>query len=320
MRQIKLIATSCLLSVALFSCDKQQEEITEPPQPTYNWTVNVRSGINSTNPDREDWVDNVTLAGSTLSTYNPNHVPALGGNAVAVFQVPAFLGKKDFFFAANLSATDQLRVGANGSETAFNQVELSTEEYLRKLIKDADYPIPMAATLRDVTSPQNNLGAITALSTANVSFERVFAKVNLSITKSANPDFYVTGIKVCNIPAIFRLGSPIQNYDKTGKAYLQDKALTFAEDNGIYTATFYLPEHVVTNPVFQSEDINSMTYLKLTLANGTERYFRIADNNLRSPNFGRIVRNAAYNVEIKDIATYRTQYQNVQTSFQKVLN
>ena len=149
-----------------------------------NWGVHILShgtspSINADAADKEDQVDNIVLAGSAANAYTP-------GSSSATFGVPRFSGKKNFFFAANLNATDRAAVGAGHTETDFNNILLNTMDYLRQPIgtKPLLEPIPMTATLRDIEvdasgnfKTRNTSGAL--VNADQVDFTRAFAKVEL---------------------------------------------------------------------------------------------------------------------------------------------
>ena len=103
-----LLATAAALSFTACSGD-EETRYPEAKSEKVAWKVDVRSqtgeSVNTDAADKEDQVDNVILAGSTYvaSLTGQSYSAAAGGTNTAVFSVESFLGKKDFFFAANLT-------------------------------------------------------------------------------------------------------------------------------------------------------------------------------------------------------------------------
>ena len=341
-----LLTTAAALTLTACSGD---EETRYPAAKSEKvaWKVDVRSqtgeSVNMDATDKEDWVDNVILAGSTYvaTLTGKSYDAAAGGTNTAVFSVESFLGKKDFFFAANLNATDAERMGISGLEQDFNKLEFNTKDYLRGFFgNDAKKPIPMSAALRDVESPTNPVSGLTSLSKSEVKLERLFARIevypsaemagSVGTDHFAPYDFEITGIKVVNVPAKFSAGGAIANYDLKNAASSTDHEYLTLDLPAVGTGTknsstlkvtypkmvFYLPEHYVSHPVFNSADANSMTCLEIsyTAKWGTspadikekakERgcpepqdgkcYFRIGDAKQGTTNYGQIRRNTVY--------------------------
>lgn len=322
------VLTACCLF--LVGCNSDIEP--ESPSPTRQWKLPVRllshgsgESINADVADDEDKVVTVVLAGSPLSDYH--------GGTTATFGVQAFMGKKNFFFATNLNTADQAAVGANGSETAFNTLELNTSDYLRGYNgNDVKLPIPMTAALRDVESPAGAMaGIVTSFSQKDVKLVRTFSKVEVEIDASraktgaltAPFEITVTGVAVKNIPAKFSLGKAIDSYDlkhaqnATNYPYL-DWTLTVptpttTTDWNVYKTSFYLPENFVSQPVFRAPDLNGMTYIEVKYSvqkmqypgptpvgppvTGTAQY-RIAGSLLDASDYGKVMRNHAYKCKI----------------------
>ena len=286
-----------------------------------NWGVHILShgtspSINADAADKEDQVDNIVLAGSAANAYTP-------GSSSATFGVPRFSGKKNFFFAANLNATDRAAVGAGHTETDFNNILLNTMDYLRQPIgtKPLLEPIPMTATLRDIEvdasgnfKTRNTSGAL--VNADQVDFTRAFAKVELEIF---NPgDFKIEKVVLCNVPSKFALAAPIQNYDKTGNGYTNvvlynDPSHTGAlHSMGTVTKTFYIPELVVTAPSFHEQLDRGMMYVAVhhgVDVTPGEKYitaYRIGDPTLSSPNYGKVLRNHVYKLKVRGSDAKRT--------------
>ena len=286
-----LMAT--VVALALTACSGDEEmRYPETKSEKVVWKVDIRSqtgeSVNKDNEDKEDQVDNVILAGSThvATLTGKTYDVATGGTNTAVFSVESFLGKKDFFFAANLNAADADRLGISGLEQDFNKLEFNTQDYIRGFFtNDAKKPIPMSAALRDVEAP-TNAGGLTSLSKSEVRLERLFARVDIEASAEVSGkngvdgkpyDFEITGLKVLNVPAKFSVGGAIANYDlkhaasASNHGYLE-LPLTLGAgtpDLTIHTKkypriSFYLPEHYVSHPVFHSADLNGMTYLEIT--------------------------------------------------------
>ncbi len=285
-----LLSAAAVLSFTACSADEETQYPASKPE-KIAWKVDVRSqtgeSVNTDATDKEDQVDNVILAGSPyVSTLTGKSFDvATGGTNTAVFNVESFLGKKDFFFAANLKADDAERMGISGVETDFNKLEFNTKDYIRGFFgNDAKKPIPMSAALRDVESPTNAVSGLTSLSKSEVKLERLFARID--ITPRAEDggynfgflpyEFTITGIRLLNVPAKFSVGGPIANYDLKHKAsatdypYLDPIQLplgTPTVNNSIKTyptISVYLPENYVSHPVFGAQDLNGMTYLEIT--------------------------------------------------------
>ena len=285
-----LLSAAAVLSFTACSADEETQYPASKPE-KIAWKVDVRSqtgeSVNTDAADKEDQVDNVILAGSPyVSTLTGKSFDvATGGTNTAVFNVESFLGKKDFFFAANLKADDAERMGISGVETDFNKLEFNTKDYIRGFFgNDAKKPIPMSAALRDVESPTNAVSGLTSLSKSEVKLERLFARID--ITPRAEDggynfgflpyEFTITGIRLLNVPAKFSVGGPIANYDLKHKAsatdypYLDPIQLplgTPTVNNSIKTyptISVYLPENYVSHPVFGAQDLNGMTYLEIT--------------------------------------------------------
>lgn len=285
-----LLSAAAVLSFTACSADEETQYPASKPE-KIAWKVDVRSqtgeSVNTDAADKEDQVDNVILAGSPyVSTLTGKSFDvATGGTNTAVFNVESFLGKKDFFFAANLKADDAERMGISGVETDFNKLEFNTKDYIRGFFgNDAKKPIPMSAALRDVESPTNAVSGLTSLSKSEVKLERLFARIDI-VPRAEDGgynfgflpyEFTITGIRLLNVPAKFSVGGPIANYDLKHKAsatdypYLDPIQLplgTPTVNNSIKTyptISVYLPENYVSHPVFGAQDLNGMTYLEIT--------------------------------------------------------
>lgn len=285
-----LLATAALLTFAGCSGDEETRYPT-PKSEKITWKVDVRSqtgeSINTDNEDKEDQVDNVILAGSThTATLTGKSFAGGGGANTAVFSIESFLGKKDFFFAANFNDADAARLGVSGLESDFNKLEFNTQDYIRGFFGNDDKkPIPMSAALRDVEAP-TGVSGLTSLSQSEVRLERLFARVDVdassamsgkNATFSSPYDIEITGIRVRNVPAKFSVGGALVNYDLKNKSQAADYAyldlelpLTSATpDAANFKKThkrmsFYIPENYVSHPVFHSADLNGMTYLEIT--------------------------------------------------------
>lgn len=285
-----LLSAAAVLSFTACSADEETQYPASKPE-KIAWKVDVRSqtgeSVNTDATDKEDQVDNVILAGSPyVSTLTGKSFDvATGGTNTAVFNVESFLGKKDFFFAANLKADDAERMGISGVETDFNKLEFNTKDYIRGFFgNDAKKPIPMSAALRDVESPTNAVSGLTSLSKSEVKLERLFARIDITPRAEAEGygfgyipyDFTITGIRLLNVPAKFSVGGPIANYDLKHKAsatdypYLDPIQLPLGTptiNNTLKTyptISVYLPENYVSHPVFGAQDLNGMTYLEIT--------------------------------------------------------
>ena len=285
-----LLSAAAVLSFTACSADEETQYPASKPE-KIAWKVDVRSqtgeSVNTDATDKEDQVDNVILAGSPyVSTLTGKSFDvATGGTNTAVFNVESFLGKKDFFFAANLKADEAERMGISGVETDFNKLEFNTKDYIRGFFgNDAKKPIPMSAALRDVESPTNAVSGLTSLSKSEVKLERLFARIDI-VPRAEDGgynfgflpyEFTITGIRLLNVPAKFSVGGPIANYDLKHKAsatdypYLDPIQLplgTPTVNNSIKTyptISVYLPENYVSHPVFGAQDLNGMTYLEIT--------------------------------------------------------
>ena len=286
-----------------------------------NWGVHILShgtspSINADAADKEDQVDNIVLAGSAANAYTP-------GSSSATFGVPRFSGKKNFFFAANLNATDRAAVGAGHTETDFNNILLNTMDYLRQPIgtKPLLEPIPMTATLRDIEvdasgnfKTRNTSGAL--VNADQVDFTRAFAKVELEM---ANPGNYpVEKVVLYNVPNKFALAAPIQNYNTTSNGYMTGVELytdptqtDVLATTGTKTVTFYIPELTVSAPSFHEQMDRGMMYVavyhKITGETGTFiTAYRIGNPTLSSPNYGKVLRNHVYKLKVQGSAAKRT--------------
>ncbi len=285
-----LLSAAAVLSFTACSADEETQYPASKPE-KIAWKVDVRSqtgeSVNTDAADKEDQVDNVILAGSPYVSMltGKSFDVATGGTNTAVFNVESFLGKKDFFFAANLKADDAERMGISGVETDFNKLEFNTKDYIRGFFgNDAKKPIPMSAALRDVESPTNAVSGLTSLSKSEVKLERLFARIDI-VPRAEDGgynfgflpyEFTITGIRLLNVPAKFSVGGPIANYDLKHKAsatdypYLDPIQLplgTPTVNNSIKTyptISVYLPENYVSHPVFGAQDLNGMTYLEIT--------------------------------------------------------
>ena len=285
-----LLSAAAVLSFTACTADEETQYPASKPE-KIAWKVDVRSqtgeSVNTDAADKEDQVDNVILAGSPyVSTLTGKSFDvATGGTNTAVFNVESFLGKKDFFFAANLKADDAERMGISGVETDLNKLEFNTKDYIRGFFgNDAKKPIPMSAALRDVESPTNAVSGLTSLSKSEVKLERLFARIDI-VPRAEDGgynfgflpyEFTITGIRLLNVPAKFSVGGPIANYDLKHKAsatdypYLDPIQLplgTPTVNNSIKTyptISVYLPENYVSHPVFGAQDLNGMTYLEIT--------------------------------------------------------
>lgn len=286
-----LLSAAAVLSFTACTADEETQYPASKPE-KIAWKVDVRSqtgeSVNTDAADKEDQVDNVILAGSPyVSTLTGKSFDvATGGTNTAVFNVESFLGKKDFFFAANLKADDAERMGISGVETDFNKLEFNTKDYIRGFFgNDAKKPIPMSAALRDVESPTNAVSGLTSLSKSEVKLERLFARIDIVPSAEAEGasagqmipyDFTITGIRVLNVPAKFSVGGAIANYDLKHKASATDYPYLDPIDLPLGTPTVnntlktyptisvYLPENYVSHPVFGAQDLNGMTYLEIT--------------------------------------------------------
>lgn len=271
---------------AISACTAEEEELTSNNNSQEKMTVSFRvrahgtsDQINKDNTHKEDFVDNIVLAGSSLATYD---------GAVATFNINSFIGKKNFFFVANLKQEDQTRIGAAGTESDFNALHLNTADYLRGYASNPpDKSIVMAATLRDVTVQ----GAV--LSQEQVKLKRLFAKVNYDFTTGVFAGLTIQKITLENIPAKFAIGGPIDNYDlKNKKEAANYPYLTYQLSNN--KGTVYLPEHFVSNPAFRSPDAHGMTHFVIThLKRGVVETLklRIGVSTPYSTSYGQIQRN-----------------------------
>ena len=338
-----LLATAAALSFTACSGD-EETRYPEAKSEKVAWKVDVRSqtgeSVNTDAADKEDQVDNVILAGSTYvaSLTGQSYSAAAGGTNTAVFSVESFLGKKDFFFAANLNTADAERMGISGTERDFNALEFNTKDYLRgQFGNDAKKPIPMSAALRDVESPTNPVSGLTALTKSEVRLERCFARIDITPQAEIGSayglayitpyDFKITGIRIVNVPAKFSVGGPIANYDLKHAANATDYDYlaydlpvgTPTEDfTGLVrtypTISIYVPENFVSHPVFGSADFNGMTYLEITYTSqwGTEGtrwcypepqsgkcYYRIGEAKQGTQYYGQIRRNTVYKCSFK---------------------
>ncbi len=289
-----------------------------------SWGLNILShgatpSINEDATDKEDEVKSIVLAGSAANNYTPG-----AGNAT--FGIHRFIGKKNFFFAANLNAADQAKVGVGHTETDFNKVILNTNDYLRKPVgpKDLYEPFPMTATLRDIevdaTGNFKKRDASGALVPADeVNFTRAFAKVELTILNIEK--MKIDKVELCNIPQKFALAAPIQNYDKTSLGYMKvvlhddplHKHPLFTKEDAKLEMTFYVPELVVTSPTFYEQMDRGMMYVAVHHNHedfpGTKYItaFRIADPRLSlSPNYGKVIRNHVYTLTVHPSSARRT--------------
>ena len=128
-----LLTTAAALTLTACSGDEETRYPAAKSEKVV-WKVDVRSqtgeSVNTDAADKEDQVDNVILAGSTYvaSLTGKSFDAAAGGTNTAVFSVESFLGKKDFFFAANLNETDAERMGVSGLEQDFNKLEFNTRD------------------------------------------------------------------------------------------------------------------------------------------------------------------------------------------------
>lgn len=251
----------------------------------------------NTDTEREDAVESVVLAGAGTAS---------AAGAVSTFQLPAYQGKRDLFFAANIE-------GAIASNAEFNTKRYDATPYV-KFRGDAQLKLPMTATLRDVYCKTTNVGGTmhTELFQGNVpvgnatpvALTRVFARIDFDIEEVTEcwniaPN---TKIELCNVPKYFQLGNPINNYDQLSDAnkYITiDLTEVCKTKNGKFSV--YVPEHYVSSPDFGIVDIatSKMTYLRIRLAEPMDvtskpLYFLIASKKYAAPDFGQISRNKIY--------------------------
>ena len=213
---------------------------------------------------------------------------ATGGTNTAVFNVESFLGKKDFFFAANLKADDAERMGISGVETDFNKLEFNTKDYIRGFFgNDAKKPIPHECSPpRRGVAHGNAVSGLTSLSKSEVKLERLFARIDIIPTAELggrvdwkyNPyDFEITGIRVLNVPAksLSEVQSPTMTsstrHPPTDYPYLDPIDLPALGTPTISYGLKLIPPSpsiflsiFVSHPVFGSQDLNGMTYLEIT--------------------------------------------------------
>lgn len=198
------------------------------------------------------------------------------------FDVASYAGKKNFFFAANLTPTDRSRVKAATHE-AFNTLTLTTADYIPTPSTTA--PMPMVAMLVDKTF---------ADIAATFKLTRLFALVDYTITLPAG--YQLVEVTVENIPAKFSLASAIDNYDQSALGYISYNLGTQK------TGKFFLPENKVADPVFYDADHNGMTYMRVRYkesASSIQVYttgFRIAEHALGAgyAHYGHLKRNSIY--------------------------
>lgn len=313
-----VLLTACTDNEGLPIDDGQQNNA----KSVLKWGVHILShgsspSINADAADNEDKVDDIVLAGSAANAYS--------GGTTATFGVPRFTGKKNFFFAANLTTTDKNQVGVGHTETDFNNIVLNTTNYLRQPIGNqaTNKPIPMTATLRDIEvdasgnfKTRNASG--TLVNADQVNFMRAFAKVELEMANPGNCP--VQRIVLYNVPAQFALAAPIQNYDlnasytrlhgTSGKVLYSGGSLS-STSAATQTLTFYVPELTVSAPSFHEQNDRGMMYVAVyhTITGQTGNFitaYRIGDPTLGSPNYGKVLRNHIYKLKVQGSTAKRT--------------
>ena len=240
----------------------------------------------------ENEVDNVVLAGVGQSDYN---------KAGKYLQIQSSNFNRSFYFAANLSAADELVLKTSSTPEV---LELNTLDYLgtNGQLKAG---IPMVAAIdqvkySDFTSSSG--GAVQSLLVYNepVKFTRAFAKVNIGIIPSS---YNVTKVEVINVPKKFALGSAIADYDAKSKpeygyvSFDLTSMLNLSESE--LSISFYLPEHTVKNPVLNDPDTHNMTCVLITYLFSGKKYYnytRIAFNPENDTDYaygkeGKVLRN-----------------------------
>lgn len=308
---MKKVSFLTLMAFALLSifvaCDKDENGVEQPQEgkmvrATFRLFAHGSGDQINIDPEFEDKVENITLAGASQNNFSV-------ASGTASFDLQQFLGKKNLFFAANLNSADIPSVGASGSETAFNATRLNTADYLRGYgTVPATKAIPMTFTARDVFLDALNLkykdaaGVVHPLSILRL--QRAFAKVSLTLSESGGAD--ITEILVHNIPDKFGLAAPIESYDLSSLSNLPAWSVYNSTTTPALPSqlSFYLPEKVVSNPRFYDPDNLGMMYIEVKYQNPSapsqshSAYYRIADPRPTSTTFGKVIRNMELRINV----------------------
>lgn len=276
-----------LLSVGFAACSTDEAEDVVATPETFSATFHIKQTgvgviINENDPDYEETkVENVYLAGAMTGNY--------GGVADPTFTILSYQGKKNFLFAANLNSGDVSKIS---TETDYNNAVLTTAEYMRGYgTIDAKKPLLMAGSLRSV-SFQNGV-----LSQDLVTLQRVFASIDYNFSTILDGGGVISKIVLKNIPAKFRLAGALVDYDLLNAKSDADYPYIDWELPTAPRGRIYVPEHIVSKPVFNDPDVNRMTYFEITYTLRGTTYthkLRVAESRPLNINFGRIMRNTRY--------------------------
>lgn len=270
-----------LLSVLVVACQAYDEEMDAESNSQTEQIVRFPLGVRSAssvhghhNPpvgasaaEEEEAINNVVIAGVAQSSYNQTQHS---------LDVPSGALSRSFYFAANLTASDQTRVTGSSSP---ERLELNTLDYLKDNGELKNHSIPLVASLDNVkySDFSANSGVVQSLLRykKNVDFTRAFAKVEF-VAVPQTSDITLTKIEVINVPKKFALGGVIADYDVKDQAtygYTVFNVPLKKESNN-YVGTFYLPEHAVLNPVFSDPDTHNMTCLEFTYVDGENKEYK----------------------------------------------
>lgn len=278
-----------LLSVGFVACSSDDGEDFPSPERTIAATFRLQqsgSGVTINNDATnyvEDKVETVQLAGAMTGNY--------GGVANPTFSILSFQGKRNFLFTANLNNADLSKIA---TEKDYNEAILSTADYMRGYQSiPTNKPLLMAGALRSVSFVNG------VLNQDLVILRRVFASVDYDFS-TLLAGLQVEQIILKNIPAKFRLAGALVDYDLLHAQNSTDYPYI---DWNLSTTTkgrIYLPEHIVSKPVFNDPDVNGMTHFEITyrLGSGDSKIirFRLAETRPLNINYGRIVRNTRYSL------------------------
>ncbi len=276
--------------------------------------------INQDASEKEDEVATVVVAGKA-SIFNKNN---------AEVAVPSANRTNDFIFVANLNESDATAMVAD--EDKYTTEEYNTADYLRGLNNNpATKVIPMVGRVSGVW-PGEYAQSTAPGATVNdlvypdqIVLRRLFARVEFE-TFPLPEGVTVTALKVVNIPGKFRLAAAIDDYDLKNAAdagnypYLELTLNPAMDQTRRIKQTFYIPEHSVSNPVFQNADDHSMTCISMVYTQDgqtKEARLKIASTDagkhgaLREEDNGRVVRNVVYRcwIDLERVRSFgSTQY------------
>lgn len=278
-----------LLSVGFAACSSDEvEDIPAAPE-TFSATFRLQqTGIGVIINDDvtnyvEDKVASVQLAGAMTGNY--------GGVDNPTFTILSYQGKKNFLFTANLNDADLSKIA---TENAYNEAILNTADYMRSYQSiPADKPLLMAGSLRSVSFVNG------ALNQDLVTLQRVFASVDYDFSSFLAGGATINKITLKNIPAKFRLAGALVDYDLLNAKNSTEYPYIHWDLPTTSKGRIYIPEYIVSKPVFNDPDINGMAHFEISYTLGGKSYvhkLRVAESRPLNNNYGRIVRNTRYSI------------------------